>query len=187
MVAYNNIYATTCSGSVPSITWAYNTGGTATLSPVMSYNGDQIAYVQMGTSFSTTLSSAITTNQDRRRLPSPLVQASRMATTSRSGTEYMLVTAGGGTTGLTVTQAQLGSTAITDLNGTTVTRVAANLVLLRQSPTSGLTVGAPATPTLVANGSYFGCTAPCYTTFPFAVSDTNSPPYLLTTPTMSCM
>jgi hypothetical protein len=50
VVAYNNIYATTCSGSVPSIYWAYNTGGTAALSPVISGNGGQIAYIQTSSS-----------------------------------------------------------------------------------------------------------------------------------------
>jgi hypothetical protein len=47
VVAYNNIYATTCTGTVPSIYWAYNTGGTATLSPTISLNGSQIAYIQV--------------------------------------------------------------------------------------------------------------------------------------------
>jgi hypothetical protein len=46
VVAYSNIYATTCSGRVPSIYWAYNTGGTATLSPIINGNGNEIAYIQ---------------------------------------------------------------------------------------------------------------------------------------------
>jgi len=46
VVAYNNIYTTTCSGNVPSIYWAYNTGGTATLSPIISGNGSELAYIQ---------------------------------------------------------------------------------------------------------------------------------------------
>ena len=56
VVAYNNLYVTTCSGSVPSTYWAYNTGGTATLSPILSYAGDQVAYIQtVGTTASLVL------------------------------------------------------------------------------------------------------------------------------------
>jgi hypothetical protein len=50
LVAYDNIYATTCSGTVPSIYWAYNTGGTATLSPLINWTGGQIAYIQTSNS-----------------------------------------------------------------------------------------------------------------------------------------
>jgi len=50
IVAYNNIYATTCTGSVPSVYWAYNTSSgsnTAILtSVVLSGDGSQIAFVE---------------------------------------------------------------------------------------------------------------------------------------------
>ena len=48
VLAYNNLYEGTCTGQVPSIAWAYNTAGTATLSPTISEDatGSQIAYVQ---------------------------------------------------------------------------------------------------------------------------------------------
>ena len=46
LIAYNNIYATTCTGTVPTVAWAYNTGGTSILSPVISYDGSQVAYIQ---------------------------------------------------------------------------------------------------------------------------------------------
>lgn len=48
VVAYNNIYATTCGtpATRPGIYWAYNTGGTAALSPVLSLDGSQVAYIQ---------------------------------------------------------------------------------------------------------------------------------------------
>jgi hypothetical protein len=111
VVAYDNLYATgsgaPCSGG-PSVYWAYNTGGTATLSPVISWAGDQVAYIQVNSS-----------NQ-------------------------------------------------------------ASLVLLRWA-NSGGTVGSPATISSVANGSYGGCTAPCYTTLTLSgattPNDTNSPPF----------
>jgi len=55
IVGYNNLYETTCgtSGTLPKIAWAYwtqtggaGTGGSSNLSPVASYNGDQVAYIQ---------------------------------------------------------------------------------------------------------------------------------------------
>jgi hypothetical protein len=49
IIAYHNLYKTpTCSGTVPSVYWAYNTGtGTAvTTSPVLSLDGTMVAFVQ---------------------------------------------------------------------------------------------------------------------------------------------
>jgi hypothetical protein len=46
IIAYNNIYVTTCSGTVPTVAWAYNTGGTAVLSPILSADGTEVAYIQ---------------------------------------------------------------------------------------------------------------------------------------------
>jgi hypothetical protein len=47
IVAYKNLYAA-CSGqgSVPTVAWQYNTAGDSFLSPVLSLDGTQIAYVQ---------------------------------------------------------------------------------------------------------------------------------------------
>jgi len=104
IVAYNNLYSGTCT-SVPSVYWAYNTGGTAALSPIIGPEGDQVAFIQTSGSV-------------------------------------------------------------------------ASLVLLRMT-NSGGTVGSPAAITSVANGSYYGCSAPCYTTFALNGNpdDSNSPPF----------
>ncbi len=40
--------AVTTVDTVPSVYWAYNTGGTATTSPVLSLDGTQVAFVQLG-------------------------------------------------------------------------------------------------------------------------------------------
>src|SRR5438552_8082289 len=50
ILAFTNLYTTTCSGSVPNIGWAFNTGtGSSVLSsPVLSLDGTQIAFVQNG-------------------------------------------------------------------------------------------------------------------------------------------
>jgi hypothetical protein len=45
IVGFDNIYSG-CSGTVPSIYWAYNTGGLILTSPVISLDGTQIAFVQ---------------------------------------------------------------------------------------------------------------------------------------------
>ena len=49
IIAYNNLYATTCStGTVPSVYWAYNTGTgySVTTSPVLSLDGTKGAFIQ---------------------------------------------------------------------------------------------------------------------------------------------
>jgi hypothetical protein len=45
VVAYDNLY-TGCTGTVPTVFWAYNTGGQVLTSPVLSENGDQVAFVE---------------------------------------------------------------------------------------------------------------------------------------------
>ncbi len=47
IIAYNNLYKTTCTGTVPSVYWAYNTGAAAvTTSPILSMDGTKVAFVQ---------------------------------------------------------------------------------------------------------------------------------------------
>jgi len=45
IVAFDNLYSG-CTGTVPSVYWAYNTGGEILTSPIFSRNGSQIAFVQ---------------------------------------------------------------------------------------------------------------------------------------------
>jgi hypothetical protein len=48
IVAYNNIYASGgCAGQVPSVFWTYQTGGWVTTSPILSFDGSQVAFVQV--------------------------------------------------------------------------------------------------------------------------------------------
>ena len=51
IVAFTNLYSGTCSGSVPSVSWGFNTGSGSTVltSPVLSLDGTQIAFVQNAT------------------------------------------------------------------------------------------------------------------------------------------
>ena len=49
IVAYDNLYSGCSSESVPTVYWAYNTGGgTVTTSPVLSADANQVAFVQQG-------------------------------------------------------------------------------------------------------------------------------------------
>jgi hypothetical protein len=45
VVAFDNIYSG-CTGTVPSVYWAYNTGGLILTSPVLSLDGTQVAFAQ---------------------------------------------------------------------------------------------------------------------------------------------
>jgi len=45
IIAYNNLYSG-CSGTVPSVYWAYDTGGTIGTSVTFSADGSQLAFVQ---------------------------------------------------------------------------------------------------------------------------------------------
>ena len=45
IVAYDNLYSS-CTGQVPSVYWAFNTGGKVTTSVVLSLTGSQLAFVQ---------------------------------------------------------------------------------------------------------------------------------------------
>ena len=54
IVAYDNIYSG-CSGTVPTVYWAYNTGGLILTSPVMSLDGSQVAFVQTSSALTASL------------------------------------------------------------------------------------------------------------------------------------
>ncbi|MHB8216526.1 MAG: hypothetical protein ACYDDS_10645 [Candidatus Sulfotelmatobacter sp.] len=45
IVAFDNLYSG-CSGTVPSVYWAYNTGGAVLTSPLISEDGTQVAFVE---------------------------------------------------------------------------------------------------------------------------------------------
>ncbi len=47
IVAFSNLYTGGCTGTVPSVYWAYNTGGMVTTSPVPSLDGTQVMFVQV--------------------------------------------------------------------------------------------------------------------------------------------
>jgi len=46
IMAFNNLYTGGCTAPTPMVYWAYNTGGQAVTSPVISLDGSQVAFVQ---------------------------------------------------------------------------------------------------------------------------------------------
>jgi hypothetical protein len=45
IIAYDNLYTGTCTGTTPQIYWAYDTGGTISTSVVLSLDGTQVAFI----------------------------------------------------------------------------------------------------------------------------------------------
>jgi hypothetical protein len=84
IIAYNNIYSS-CSGAVPSVAWAYNTGTGAavTTSPILSFDstGSQVAFIQSnGTTASLVLLKwAVNTNDASTAPEAPTSQSSGAA------------------------------------------------------------------------------------------------------------
>jgi len=48
LIGYSNLYTGTCTGTVPSVSWAYNTGAgqMITTSPILSIDGTQVAFME---------------------------------------------------------------------------------------------------------------------------------------------
>ncbi|MGB9487096.1 MAG: hypothetical protein WCD04_13420 [Terriglobia bacterium] len=55
IIAYDNLYATTCAGTVPQTYWAYDTGGTIETSVALSELGDQVAFIHSASTASLVL------------------------------------------------------------------------------------------------------------------------------------
>jgi hypothetical protein len=194
IVAYTNIYnnsTCTSNGAVPSIAWAYNTvtgggtgtGGAANLSPVLSSDGTQVAYIQQ-------TSSAAATLVLLKWAESPATITTAKGSVTSSSTS---VTA---TTGITAADVgmQISDTAHTSCipANDTIAAFSGTTVTLAKATSSGCgihsgdsltltaeTVTTPGLPVYVTNSSYRACTAPCYTTLALsgAPTDTNSAPY----------
>jgi len=177
LISYTNIYGggTCTSATGPSVQWAYNTGGTTGLSPILSADGSQIAYVQ---SVGTTASLVFL-----KWAPGPTANATVTATLNStvnftltvgtlSAADVGAPISGTGIPGndyiATVTSATTGTltTAATGTGSQTLTIHTETNVL-------------PGLPTSVTNANYRTCAAPCYTTIALngTHNDTNSSPF----------
>jgi hypothetical protein len=84
VVAYNNLYANTCTTeAVPNIAWAYNTGGSAALSPILSEDGTQVAYIQISSGVASLVILKPSAGTNNGTVSSPASATSYVPTTYR--------------------------------------------------------------------------------------------------------
>lgn len=176
IVAYDNLY-TSCSGQVPSVYWAFNTGGTASTSVVFSVFGSQLAFVQTPTSGNAQLVLLKWGATPTGRSVTGSVTSGSTSFTISSGT----LTNGDVGAGISGTGIPTGDTIAAVSSGT-----AGTLFTAASSTHSGEALaitadaGGPDTLTAVSNSSYPTCAAPCMTTLTFSGtsrSDTISSPF----------
>jgi len=176
ITAYNNLYATTCAGIVPSVYWAYNTGAAAvTTSPVLSLDGTQVAFVQSTGTAASLVLLKWNPNTTGRVVTGSLAVASPNVTLA-AGT-FTSADVGAQITG---TGIPAGDTISSVLTPTTATLATAPTAQAAEALTiAAETVAAPGVPPAVSNANYRTCTAPCMTTIAFSGSanDTNSSPF----------
>ncbi len=176
IVAYNNLYKTTCS-TVPTVDWAYNTGGTIDTAVALSIDGSQIAFIQSSaaavaslvllkwhanTTGRTVTGSLSTTSPDVTITSGTFTQADVGA--QISGTDIP--------TGDTIASVLSGTTANL-ATAPTATHASETLTIKAEA------IATPGVPPTVATTAYPTCTAPCMTTIAFADghNDTNSFPF----------
>jgi hypothetical protein len=178
LVAYNDLYKTTCGSTVPGVLLSINTGGLANTSPVLSLDGTQAAYVQ------TTGSGSVTATLNST---AAFTVTSGTLTTNDVGSVVSGTGIPVGDTIATVTSSTTGTLTVaasaTRSSTLTITGIA-QLVLLKIGTGGGTAVGGPVSPTATTPANYRTCTGPCYTTFNFynatagtAPGDSNSAPF----------
>jgi hypothetical protein len=182
VVAYDNLYSS-CTGPVPSVYWAFNTGGTVVTSVVLSTNGKQLAFVQTPSSG----------NAQLVLLTWAAMPAGRNVTATYTSTASTAFTVASGTplTSMDVGAAISGTGLPTPEYIATVTSATAGTLTADPTHTeSGMTAavsadaGGPDTSTgtlsVVSNASYYGCPTPCMTSISFngtSRTDTISSPF----------
>ena len=172
IIAYDNLYASPCTGNVPQVYWAYNTGGTITTSVVLSLDGKQVAFMHNNNGSGASLV----------LLKWAAASGTTFTGTTTNGSKSVTVSS---CTGLTAGTAIYGANI---QNGTVVNGCTSPTLTISLAATSGgsqqLTrsnsgAGAPIAPQSVTLANYRNCTAPCMTIIPFAngYGDTISSPY----------
>jgi hypothetical protein len=185
IIAYNELYTGCAPATVPSVYWAYNTGGMVTTSPIISEGGLQVAFIQ--SNFTTQSVTGCTVSGFMGFFL------------------YNLTCTGGGLTsadvGAVVTgnsNIPAGDTIASVTNGTTATLTTeatgtfsgpatltltyptntASLVLLKWAPSTTQTLSMPDNLTAQTSASnYRSCVAPCYYAVSLGANDTYSAPF----------
>lgn len=163
IVAYDNLYSS-CSGQVPSVYWAFNTGGTVKTSVVLSSTGSQLAFIQTPSSG----------NAQLVLLKWAAMPAGRSVTGSVTATSKNFSVSAGLTSMDVGAGISGGGIPTGDTIATVTSATAGTLTTAATGTHSGETLaitadaGGPDTLTAVNNSSYASCTAPCMTTLTFS-------------------
>jgi hypothetical protein len=164
IVAYYNLYSS-CSGQVPSVYWAFNTGGTVKTSVVFSYDGSQLAFIQTPTTSG---------NAQLVLLRWKATPAGRNVTGTPTTGKNFSVSATTPLTSMDVgaeisgTGIPTGDTIATVTGPTTGTLTTAATAHASETLAITADAGGPDTLTALGAGSYFGCGAPCMTALSFS-------------------
>ena len=174
IVAYDNLYSS-CPGRVPSVYWAFNTGGKVTTSPVLSLTGSQLAFIQTPSSGNAQLVLLKWAAQPAGRSVTATLNKTTSFTVSPGSLTSMDV--GAGITGTGIPSGDTIASVTSSTAGTLTTAATVN-----GSQTLAITAdaGSPDKLTAVSNSSYPACIAPCMTTLTFSGSsrsDTISSPF----------
>jgi hypothetical protein len=177
VMAFSNLYSS-CTGTSPSVLWAYNTGGTALPSVALSLDGTQLALMQnVGTTAHLVLlkwnagpathMTSVTTHSNTSLTAGTFTAADVGANITGTGipaNTYITAQTG---TAATISQAATGSATVT-------------------ATIHAETAAAPGVPPTAASASaYRTCTAPCMFSFAFGattptstLTDSNSSPFV---------
>jgi hypothetical protein len=162
VVAYDNLYSSCTAQQVPSVYWAFNTGGTASTSVVLSSDGTQLAFMQTPSSGSAQLVlmtwKAKPTGRTVTSGSTNITSGSKNFTTT-AGLTSMDVGAGISGTGIPTGDTIAMVTSATA--GTLFTAASSNGTA---GETLTITADAGGPNTLSTNSSYPTCTAPCMVT-----------------------
>ena len=176
IIAYNNLYETTCGANVPLVFWAYNTGAFAvTTAPVISPDGTKIAVIQNGSAgmqlvvvkWNPTISIVEPNGNCTYSSGSKSVSCSGAFSSNEVGSQ---VTSDLGGIPAGDTLASVSGNTATLATAATASETAATLSVYPQTATT------PGTPVLASD--IVSCTAPCMTvTFINSNANTFSSPY----------
>ncbi|MGA9059108.1 MAG: protein phosphatase 2C domain-containing protein [Terriglobia bacterium] len=175
--AFYTLYTNCPSQVIPSIYWAFNTGGTVSTSPIISLDGSQVAFIQQVSGDSTTASLVLlkpflTVQGNISDNSETLTVTSGTVTSADVG---MLILGQGIGPGTTVTDVSGDGSTITMSEGAANDMTGVTLALAEPG-----TLSSPWSLTSQASGAaYQACAAPCMLTLPFsgAVNDTLSAPF----------
>lgn len=181
IAAYDNLYSS-CTGQVPSVYWALNTGGTVKTSVVFSGTGSQLAFVQTPSSGNAQLVllkwAAMPAGRNVTSGSTSIANGSKNFTVA-SSTPLTSMDVGAGISGGGI---PTGDTIATVTSATAGTLTAAATGNGTSGETLAITAdaGGPDTLTAVSASSYPTCNAPCMTTISFSGTsraDTVSSPW----------